>query len=98
RERGRVPGLVLAAARGPARPRRADRLHRHSGHHLEAGVRGHTAGRAVRGLAAAPAGVLRAAGDPAAAAAATPSEPSWTARRRSGASTDAAAGGPACGE
>ena len=36
---GRVPGLVPAAARGPAGPRRADRVPRDGGHHLEAGVR-----------------------------------------------------------
>ena len=35
---GRIPGLVPAAARGPAGPRRADRVPRDGGHHLAAGV------------------------------------------------------------
>ena len=48
---GRVPGLVPAAAGGPAGPRRAGRVRRDGGHHLGAGVRpaGGVRARARRG-------------------------------------------------
>ena len=45
---GRVPGIVPAAARGHAGPRRADRVRQDSGHHLVAGVRAAGAVRARR--------------------------------------------------
>ena len=55
------------------------------------------AGQAVRGRAPAAAGVLRARGDPAAPAAATPSGPGRAVRRGGGDSAGAAAGGRAGG-
>ena len=69
---GRLPGLVPAAAGRAAGPRRAHRIQQDGGEHLGAGVRPPAADRAGRGRPAAAAGVLRARGDPAAPAAATP--------------------------
>ena len=93
----RVPGLVPAAAGRDAGPRRAHRIRQDGGEHLGAGVRPPAADRAGRGRPAAAAGVLRARGDPAAPAAATPPGPGRAARRRGGPGAGAAAGGPAGG-
>ena len=68
-----LPGPVPAPAGRAAGPWRAHRIRQDGGQHLGAGVRPPAADRAGRGRPAAAAGVLRARGDPAAPAAATPS-------------------------